>query len=83
MARDRPDNAFVAARLAEAHEVAVAQGALMLELRARVSAVGWVRRQGAAGAAEGALAETLARFRPEARGHDLDEARSVLAGGDA
>ena len=81
MARERPDAEFVAARLAEAHEVAVAQGALMLELRARVSAVGWVRRQGPSRVAEGALAETLARFAPDTKGRDLDAARSVLAGG--
>ena len=81
MTRDRPDAAFVATRLAEAHAVAVAQGALMLELRARMSALGWVRRQGRSGAAKGALAETLERFAPGTRGRDLDDARSALAGG--
>ena len=83
MARARPDAGFIAARLAEAHSIAVAQGALMLELRARLSALGWVRRRGAPNAAEGTLAETLARFAPDARGRDLDEARTILAGRDA
>ncbi len=79
MSRERPDAGFVAARLAEAHEAAVAQGALMLELRARISAIRWVGRQGPPGAARLALAETLERFAPGTRGRDLDEARAILA----
>lgn len=82
MAREHPDPGFVAARLAEAHAAAVAQGALMLELRARVSAIGWVQQQGGAGAAETTLAETLERFAPGTQGRDLDEARAILAGAE-
>jgi len=76
MARATPDRRFIATWLDEAAGIAATQGALALELRAASDRHLWagdaVTRQ--------TLAAVLARFDPEARGHDIDIARTALAG---
>ena len=78
LARSRPDLERVAASLAEAREIAAAQKALALELRAAVTGLVLARRSGGQDAARREVERVLARFAPASRGRDLDEARAAI-----
>lgn len=78
LARARPDLDRVAASLDEAREIAVAQKALALELRAALTGLSLAERTGRVDEARAAVEDLLARFPPGARGRDLAEARACL-----
>ncbi len=78
MSRAVPDLGLVAAKLEEARRIALAQGALALELRAGITSLAVAQRTGSGRGAAHALAGILARFDPSATGRDIAEARAAL-----
>ncbi|MGD1924378.1 MAG: adenylate/guanylate cyclase domain-containing protein [Paracoccaceae bacterium] len=79
LARPEPVADFVRTRLNEARQLAKAQGALALELRAAMTGLRWGLAGGDAERRRADLVAVLRRFDANAAGHDLDEARRLLA----
>ncbi|XWN29542.1 MAG: adenylate/guanylate cyclase domain-containing protein [Devosia sp.] len=80
LCRSAPDAAMVAARLAEARQIAERQGATALTLRAAATALHAAQRIGEGGfsKAHAELCTVLDRFPDTAKGRDLSDARDLL-----
>ncbi|MEM9060441.1 MAG: adenylate/guanylate cyclase domain-containing protein [Pseudomonadota bacterium] len=79
LARPEPVPEFVRNRLDEARQLAKAQGALALELRAAITGLRWGNAGGNRDRRRADLSSVLDRFDATATGHDIDDARRMLA----